>query len=223
MKKILKLKLFKRTTLSYRRSDIHSNAMSEKKYFSQLPNLIDDADLTPVEFRVYVHLLRVCGADGVSTQGTRLLSEWCGISVSGIVKAKQQLKKKGLIKIRKIKTPNGKADEIKLADIWNMNARIYDKDLQIEIPTNPNALQRTALKAAERFLDLKSQNRNTLLPEDFKLTKKLRDWAAEYVPDADVEFEFDQFVDVNLGSGNKSRNWESFFKKWLKDAAIYKS
>lgn len=197
--------------------------MSEKRFFSQLPNLIDDADLSVYGYRLFGHLLRVCGADGICSQGTRLLAEWCNMSVTSVISAKKELKLKGLISIRKIQTPNGEGDEIKLKEFWSMNAQIYDKDLQMDIPKNPNALQRTALKAAERFSDLKSKNRNTLLPEDFKLTKKIRSWAEENCSGVDVELEFDLFVNANLAAGNKSRNWESYFKKWLKDAVIYKS
>lgn len=197
--------------------------MSEKRFFSQMPNLIDDADLSPVEFRVYVHFIRVCGADGVCTQGVRLLSEWCGISVGGIVKAKEKLEQKGLIKLEKIKTPNGKGHKIWLTDIWNLNAEIYDKDLKMGVPKTPNATQRTAIKAAQRFESLKSKNRNLPLPPDFKLTKELRDWAEQKCSDVDVELEFDLFVNANLANGNRSRNWESFFKKWLRDALKLKS
>lgn len=195
--------------------------MSEKRFFFQLPNLIDDADLTVYEHRLYVHLARVCGAGGICSQGTRLLAEWCGFSAGNVSKPKEGLKRKGLISIRKIQTPNGEGDELKLTDIWNLNAQIYDKDLRIDTPKNPTSLQRTALKAAERFNELKSRNRNTKLPEDFKLDKELKLWAEENCSGVDVVEEFENFI--NFNSSNKSRNWKSYFKKWLKDAVKYKS
>ncbi|MGI8788223.1 MAG: hypothetical protein ACR2HG_10730 [Pyrinomonadaceae bacterium] len=197
--------------------------MSEKRFFSQLPNLIDDSDLTPYGHRLYVHLLRVCGADGVCTQGVRLLSAWCKMSMTRISKARDELEIKGLVKVQPISTPNGKGFELKVIDIWNLNVQIYDKDSKMNVPKNPNATQRTALEAARRFENFKSQNRNTMLPPDFKLMKKLRDWAEKNCSGVDVELEFELFVNANLAAGNKSRNWESYFKKWLKNAVIYKS
>ena len=195
--------------------------MSDKRFFIQIPNLIDDADLTPYEHRLYFHLVRVCGTTGVCSQGTRLLAEWCGFSAGNISKAKEGLKRKGLIKIRKVQTPNGEGDEIKLTDIWSLNAQLYDKNLQIDSPKNPNPLQRMALKAAERFSELKNKNRNTKLPEEFKLDKELRVWAEENCSGVDVEEEFENFI--NFNSSNKSRNWKSYFRKWLKDAVKYKT
>lgn len=196
--------------------------MADRRFFSQMPNLIDDADLSVYEFRLYAHIARVCGADGSCRQGIRLLSEWLNFSPSGVFKAKKKLIEKGLITFREIKTPNGDGHEIKLVDLWNLNAQIYDKDSKISVPKSPNATQRTAIQAARRFESFKSQNRNTPLPKDFKLTKKLRDWAEKNVSGVDVELEFDLFINANLAGGNKSRNWDSFFKKWLRDAAIYK-
>lgn len=64
-------------------------------YFTQFPNIIDDAELDPYEFRVLLHYYRV----GNCWEGTRKTAERCGISRTKVAEARISLEAKGFITI----------------------------------------------------------------------------------------------------------------------------
>jgi hypothetical protein len=70
-------------------------------YRTEIPNLIDDMNLSVYAFRLYVHLKRVAGAsnEGACWQSTRTLATHCGMSASKVSESKQELVDAGLIEI----------------------------------------------------------------------------------------------------------------------------
>lgn len=87
--------------------------------------MIDDMGLTVYEFRLYVHLKRVAGADGLCWQGTRTLAEKCGMSVGMVTKAKEGLAERKLIHIQERDRTKGESDVITIVDIWPQNFAAY--------------------------------------------------------------------------------------------------
>lgn len=96
-------------------------------YRIELPILIDDCDLSVHAFRLYVHLKRRAGDSGSCWEGARALAKACNMSLGKTSEAKQELTKKGLITIRKRKTPSGDGDDITIVDIWPKNFETYNK------------------------------------------------------------------------------------------------
>jgi len=99
-----------------------------RKYRIELPNLIDDMELSPYEVRLYVHIKRRAGAGecGTCLEGTRRMAAVCKMSVGQVSQAKESLKKAGLIKIKSGIGPNS-PDVITITDIWPRNFQTYAK------------------------------------------------------------------------------------------------
>jgi len=96
-----------------------------RKYFTQIPNMVDDAGLTVYEFRLYAHLKRVAGDRGRCWQGTETLAASCNMSGGSISKAKHGLKEKGLISIEKKTDSRKMYHEITVIDVWPQNFAKY--------------------------------------------------------------------------------------------------
>lgn len=97
-----------------------------RPYRTELPNLIDDLDLSVYAFRLYVHIKRVSGANGGSCyQGTRALAEHCHMSVGQISKAKQELLDKGLVTKTQRPVSGGLVDDLTPVDMWDQNYERY--------------------------------------------------------------------------------------------------
>src|SRR3989304_1116399 len=90
----------------------------EHKYWTQLPNVYDDADLTLYEFRLLVHYKRV----GSTYESTRTTAKLCRMSLGSVVKARTSLANKGW-GTRSSGAPGTIA--VALIDIWQQNTAIY--------------------------------------------------------------------------------------------------
>lgn len=102
----------------------------DRKYYSQIPHLIDDLGLSVYAYRLYGHLKRVTGETGQSWQSTKKLATYCNMSVFSVVEAKKELVKNRLIKITTEKSKRGGRDYhlITIIDIWKRNVNCYAKE-----------------------------------------------------------------------------------------------
>ena len=98
---------------------------SERKYFTMLPNLIDDLGLSVYAFRLYCHIKRVTGEDGKCWQSTETLVKACRMSVHSVVDAKRELKDAKLITVKLVKRPGGGRDfhVVTIRDVWELNLK----------------------------------------------------------------------------------------------------
>jgi hypothetical protein len=103
--------------------DVVADKSNDRRYFTVVPNIVDDSELDPFAFRLYVHLKRVAGENGKSTQSTTTLAKACRMSRPQIVDSKKVLVAKGLIKIDVVANPYGGRPyhEITVVDIWEEN------------------------------------------------------------------------------------------------------
>ena len=94
-----------------------------RKYRTEIPNSIDDMDLSVYAFRLYVHLKRVAGDSGKCWQSSDTLATACHMSKGMISKAKDELVDKGLIHIDEQKLERGgrAAHHVTVNDIWLEN------------------------------------------------------------------------------------------------------
>ena len=106
------------------------DAAPQHSFYSQIPNMIDDAGLSPSAFRLYIHLKRVTGDNsGVCYQSSEYMAESCDCSKPTILTAKKELLDAGLIQVEEVRPTNGghAYHLITIVDIWKINEFLYDK------------------------------------------------------------------------------------------------
>lgn len=99
------------------------DAGDPRRYFTQIPNIIDDMNMSVYAFRLYVHLKRVAGDAGTCWQSTRTLAAACHMALGSVKKAKEELEKLKLITVKIIPGEHGEfsSHEITITDIWDKN------------------------------------------------------------------------------------------------------
>lgn len=90
-----------------------------KDNFVMIPNLIDDSDLDPYEYRLLVHYYRV----GTCWKNTTTTAKACNMSRPQVVAKRQSLEQKGWIKIGR----GGAQDSLTITviDRWDENHKKY--------------------------------------------------------------------------------------------------
>ena len=97
------------------------NCGSDHKYYTQIPNIIYELDLSFQEVGFYTFIKRVAGEKGSFFIGRRKICEKFKISPQTLQKIKKNLELKGLISLKKITTNGQTRDVIKILDIWKLN------------------------------------------------------------------------------------------------------
>lgn len=103
----------------------------DHRFFTMLPNIVDDLPISAFAFRLYAHLRRVAGARGVCWQSSRTLAAKTGMALGMVTKSKRELAKPfpqlgGLPLITITPQPDGR-HLIRLTDIWQQNISAFDK------------------------------------------------------------------------------------------------
>jgi len=103
-----------------------------RKYYTTIPNIIDDMDLSVYAYRLYGHLKRVAGDAGQCWQSTETLAKACGMGWATVSRAKTELVGKELIIIEQVKNPQGGKDfhNITITDVWEKNTIKYATSTQ---------------------------------------------------------------------------------------------
>lgn len=128
--------------------DIAELEFDERRYFSMIPNLIDEMGLSPYAVRLYLRIKRRASDTGACFESTGNLAAGCGMSTGAVSKAKKELAKAGLIRIEKRKGPHGPYDNITIVDIWKQNIEYFKPSpceglpSQGETKKNPFKLER---------------------------------------------------------------------------------
>jgi hypothetical protein len=91
-----------------------------RKYRTELPNLVDDMDLDPFEFRLLVHYYRV----GNCWESVRTTAKRCAMSVGKVSQVRRELATKKLIDIQGLA---GGGLRITVRDIWPRNFAHFAK------------------------------------------------------------------------------------------------
>jgi hypothetical protein len=136
-----------------------------RKYRTEIPNIVDDLDLSVYAFRLYVHLKRVAGDSGKCWQSTDTLAKSCKISNGMISKAKDELVEKRLIEITEEKLQRGgrAAHHITIVDIWLENFVKYSGRQQeeassySELPSSPHELPSSQSEQASSQGEIKKE------------------------------------------------------------------
>ena len=103
----------------------------DRRYFTTVPNVVDDLCDNPFDPTVYRAMLRCSGGIGKECfASTRRLAEMSHVSVGQISKSKQRLLELGFIAfVAKKPSPRGgqPIDHYKLVDLWPLNMQHYSK------------------------------------------------------------------------------------------------
>jgi DNA-binding transcriptional MocR family regulator len=118
-----------------------------RAYRTEIPNIVDDMDLSVYAFRLYVHIRRVAGDSGSCWQGTRALAEACHMSLGKVGQAKRELEEAGLITISGRRTASGPGHDIAIVDIWEKNSAAFKRSPDEPIKRSPHE-RSTAKKPA---------------------------------------------------------------------------
>ena len=95
-----------------------------RKYRTELPNILDDSDLSVHAFRLYVHIKRRAGDGGVCSEGLRGMAKACRMAIGTTQKARAELIKGGYITVEEVIAPGkggGKFEHITVVDLWEQN------------------------------------------------------------------------------------------------------
>lgn len=109
---------------------------SPVSHFSQIPNLVDDMNLTPFAYRLYGHLKRVAGENGKCWQSTETLAKSCGMSTGKVSDAKKELENvfPPLIRIVSKEKDDGRTyHEIFISDVWKINHDLFTKENPVHL------------------------------------------------------------------------------------------
>ena len=99
-----------------------------RKYFTMLPNILDDSDLTPHAFRLLVHYYRVCGGYNSCYEGVRVTAKRTPMSVGTVSKCRRDLEKAGWVRLRSEQYKNRPSPTlvVSLTDRWKENVMAYE-------------------------------------------------------------------------------------------------
>lgn len=109
----------------------------KRKWFTMIPNIVDEMELTPHEFRLYIHLRRVAGENGECWQSTRTLAEACRMSAGAVSNSKQRLIDHGLIDVYEKTSDKGQYHLITIIDVWEQNFERFASRSPDERPRSP--------------------------------------------------------------------------------------
>ncbi len=111
------------------------NQTSDRRYFTMIPNVLDEIGLSPYAIRLYFRLLRRAGENGECWENTQHLSEGCRMSRGKISITKLELESAGLITIKTRSLGHGHfpGHIITINNIWKTNIEYFENDCPVHI------------------------------------------------------------------------------------------
>ncbi|RMG99245.1 MAG: helix-turn-helix domain-containing protein [Chloroflexi bacterium] len=116
---------------------------NERKYWTQIPNIVYELGLSPYALALYNIIKRTAGQNGACWRSARTLAKDCNMSPSTVSKAKQELAQpfdlldgKPLIVIQEMRAhpgtnknkPGGRPyHHITIVDIWDQNMAYFSR------------------------------------------------------------------------------------------------
>jgi DnaD/phage-associated family protein len=175
-----------------------------KKYRIELPNLYDDSDLDPYEFRLLAHYKRV----GTCTESTRTTSKKCKMGVMTVSEKRRILHKKGFIKLQAVRLEaGGYSFIVSVVDKWQENFLKYGARTPSVQARTPHGVKETTTTGKNLFSVYES-NIGMLTPI-----------IADKLQDAEKTYPLDWIVEsIALAVENNKRNWrycEAILKRWM--------
>lgn len=130
----------------------------KREFFIQTPALVDYLPLTPHEFRLYSHYVRVCGDDGQCWESVRTTAAHCRMGLGTVVRAREALEETyKLIYTNKDAAVDGGTINIRIRDIWPINSHFLALIRRHGMPS---------LKASEAWLLAQLRQEEVAYPFD---------------------------------------------------------
>ena len=202
-----------------------------RKYWIQVPNLVDDTIMSVHAFRLYIHLKRVAGDNGMCWQSTTTLADSCNVSTGTITKAKQELVDLGLISITLEKNPKGGKDfhHIAIIDIWAKNAKEYHASSLDEVASSgdeltssPHEIKKNTVNNNQEKKEEEGANIFLLYEEYFGLlTKQISDELMELEKDY-AYYWIKEAFEISKKNDAKSLNYAKAVLRRMKDNGFKK-
>jgi hypothetical protein len=103
----------------------------EKKFRTEIPNIIDDLGLDPHERALYVHYKRACGSGNCEwIESVRITAQKTKMSIGQTSQARNRLVERGLIcTIRK----GNDGTAVRIVNIWDLNTAYYSQEHRPDI------------------------------------------------------------------------------------------
>jgi hypothetical protein len=127
----------------------------ERRYFTQVPNMVFDLPISREAKWLYVHLKRVAGDSGECYQSLNTLAKKTQTSKPTLIKAKQELIGQGLIRVRPSERGD-KPDTITIRNVWRRNIDHFDRVVKektvrrTQLRKNPLRIQKIQNKEEKR-------------------------------------------------------------------------
>jgi DnaD/phage-associated family protein len=177
-----------------------------KKYRIELPNLYDDSDLDPYEFRLLAHYKRV----GVCTESTRTTADICKMAVGQVCVKRKSLRKAGFIDMKKIPiSPKEFSYKITVLDRWLENFTKYSKRSPDERKRSSGETKNTTT-GGEVLSNIFTHYQNNIA--------MLTPIMADTLQDAEKTYSEAWVMEaIGLAVTNNKRNWrycEAILKRW---------
>jgi len=211
----------------------HRDNTGDHKYFSQIPHLLDDSELSVYEHRLYCHYKRRCSPNEVCYESIRTSALACNMSKSQIARARNGLAEKGWIVVQLDGTGRGHTVEVALCDRWQENMDRYSKQssegrLEEERPLEGRNVPTRVRNVPDS--DPKNNPSRRAIEEDPSLSERGThkeidpDFLAEMTttfPAVDVQRELDKFRDWRSAKGRRFKDDRAAFRNWLRKAEEY--
>lgn len=83
--------------------------------------------------------------------------------------------------------------------------------------STPSSSSSISLKEKDKTNVLSKKKTLISLPDDFTLSDKMREWAAENTPSANIELETENFLDHHAAKGSKFADWTAAWRTWMRN------
>lgn len=109
-----------------------------RKYWTQVPNLVDDSDLDPYARALLIHYIRIAGQRDTCEETVRDSAQRCRMSPASVIRAREILVRDGWIEIEDVGGHGrGALLRIHLLDRWSENMERYSgKSRNVSVANN---------------------------------------------------------------------------------------
>jgi hypothetical protein len=187
-----------------------------RKYRIELPNLYDDSDLDPYEFRLLAHYKRV----GTCTESTRTTGTKCHMSPAQVSVKRKSIRDKGFIVMQEV--PLKKEGEfsysITVVDMWLENFKKYSERSLSKQERSPHKQSVHSVKQRSNHIKKEPIKKIGATPKanTYPELVTFREVTKRYPNEANWQDVIDAFLKINLRLGKDATKEDllPFYKFW---------
>jgi len=153
------------------------NESGDKKYFTQIPNMIVNHS-TAYEQSLYLVMKRLAGEGGQCFASMNFLAKKMGVDKKSVSKTiTKLLARKWIVEIEKTKVRGGSVRTFIIIDLWKLNMDNYESGRRITTPESGSNIPESGRQIPEsgRQTDTKKNSNNNYKKETFFSVNKSND------------------------------------------------